>query len=83
WRVVPRIWSLLWSEISGRELPREIPAAWLKRWEGVAEQELPRFFVDNAADFEAIPRRAEIEEKNLLTVQRVLDGGTYHLNKFM
>jgi acetoin utilization protein AcuC len=74
WRVVPRAWTMLWAEMAGRELPDEIPPEWLARWQPEAPDPLPSRFLDPAGLFEPIPRRAEIEEKNEITVRRVLNG---------
>ncbi len=83
YRVVPRVWALLWSELSGRELPEEIPPDWRAEWEQEARVTLPEQFLDNPYMFEPVPRRAEIEDKNDRTVRRVLSGAVFHLNKFV
>ncbi|HEX7733528.1 MAG TPA: GNAT family N-acetyltransferase [Ktedonobacteraceae bacterium] len=31
-RVVPRVWSMVWAEMSGQELPEQLPASWIERW---------------------------------------------------
>ncbi|ASS74867.1 acetoin utilization protein AcuC [Tumebacillus algifaecis] len=74
WRVVPRAWTMLWAELNGNELPERLPKAWLERWQLEASTALPEFFLDPPGSFEAIPRRAEIEEKNEIMVRRVLNG---------
>src|SRR2546429_6955526 len=42
-RVVPRVWSMLWAEMSGQALPVQLPEQWIERWrpawEAVKEQE--------------------------------------------
>jgi acetoin utilization deacetylase AcuC-like enzyme/GNAT superfamily N-acetyltransferase len=44
YRVVPRAWSMLWSEMSEQPLPERLPDAWIERWrpmwESVEQQEL-------------------------------------------
>ena len=44
YRVVPRAWSMLWSEMSEQPLPERLPDAWIARWrpmwESVEQQEL-------------------------------------------
>ncbi|HXX77646.1 MAG TPA: GNAT family N-acetyltransferase [Ktedonobacteraceae bacterium] len=35
YRVVPRAWSMVWAEMSGQSLPKELPDAWVKRWRPV------------------------------------------------
>jgi acetoin utilization deacetylase AcuC-like enzyme len=64
YRVVPRAWALVWSEMSGRPLPERIPAAWLERWQPESKETLPTTFLDNPDDFPPRPRRAEIERHN-------------------
>lgn len=64
YRVVPRAWALVWSEISGRPLAERIPDAWLERWQPESAEPLPTAFLDNPEDFPAKPRRAEIERHN-------------------
>ncbi len=64
YRVVPRAWALVWSELSGRALPEDIPAAWLERWQAESQDILPLRFLDDPADFPAKPRRAAIERHN-------------------
>jgi len=64
YRVVPRAWALVWSELSGRALPEEVPAAWLDRWQAESPDALPLRFLDDPADFPAKPRRAEIARNN-------------------
>jgi acetoin utilization deacetylase AcuC-like enzyme/GNAT superfamily N-acetyltransferase len=34
-RVVPRAWSMLWSEMAERSLPKDLPQAWIERWQPV------------------------------------------------
>jgi len=83
YRVVPRVWSLLWSEISERALPEAVPASWLDRWEPEANMKLPDRFADPPDLFDPMPRRAEIEEKNSLLVQRVMSSALYPYNKYV
>ena len=49
-RVVPRSWSFVWAEMSGRAVPEELPVDWLERWSSVAKAQgfwpLPRHFLD-------------------------------------
>src|SRR2546421_12209921 len=43
-RVVPRVWRMLWAEMSGQALPVQLPEQWIERWrpawEAVKEQEV-------------------------------------------
>ena len=63
-RVVPRVWSMLWAEMSGQALPVQLPEQWIERWrpawEAVKEQEVleqelagkTSFFADFPTTFE-------------------------------
>ena len=35
YRVVPRAWTLLWTEMAERPLPNDLPQAWIERWQPV------------------------------------------------
>ncbi len=35
YRVVPRAWGMLWTEMSGKSLPEHLPEEWVKRWRPV------------------------------------------------
>ncbi len=72
WRVVPRAWAFLWAQMLDVELPEELPGSWLARWQKVSPVTLPRRFFDSPAEPPAIPRRAEITEKNNLTVLKAM-----------
>ncbi|WP_289141845.1 acetoin utilization protein AcuC [uncultured Brevibacillus sp.] len=74
WRVVPRAWTLLWSEMSDQPLSDQpLPKEWLERWQPQSELPLPPRLFDEG--FPAIPRRAEITEKNRLTLERAIMYG--------
>nr|WP_207145880.1 acetoin utilization protein AcuC [Brevibacillus brevis] len=71
WRVVPRAWTLVWSEMSDQPLTDgALPEAWLKRWQPETDLPLPPRLFDEP--FPTIPRRAEITEKNRLTLERAM-----------
>nr|WP_217368836.1 MULTISPECIES: acetoin utilization protein AcuC [unclassified Brevibacillus] len=71
WRVVPRAWTLVWSEMSDQPLTdSDLPEAWLKRWQPETDLPLPPRLFDES--FPTIPRRAEITEKNRLTLERAM-----------
>lgn len=73
WRVVPRAWTLLWSEMTEQPLQDgPLPAAWLARWQPQSSDKLPEKLFDNLTDLPYIPRRKEISEKNRLTLERAL-----------
>jgi acetoin utilization protein AcuC len=71
WRVVPRAWTYLWAEMNDRPIEdADIPKTWIELWQNESQYPLPTNFFD--PHFAPIPRRAEIEKKNRLTVERVL-----------
>src|SRR5205823_10500690 len=67
-RVVPRSWAIVWSEMSGRQLPERVPETWNIRWSDDARQHdfwpMPALILDDTAAWPLIPRRTEIEETN-------------------
>lgn len=72
-RVVPRAWTLLWSEMSDQQLSDgPLPEAWRSRWQGESKLELPTHLLDDLHPFPEIPRRSEITEKNRVTLERAL-----------
>lgn len=73
WRVVPRAWSLLWLEMSRQQhLASSFPKEWTEKWQPKAPYSLPYTWTDPADMYPAIPRKSEISEKNLLTVDKLL-----------
>ncbi|MBM7706881.1 acetoin utilization protein AcuC [Chryseomicrobium aureum] len=74
WRVVPRAWSLIWLEMSDQPAPTgELPKTWLERWEQESPVPLIPTWEDPSPLYEAIPRKAEITEKN----QQMLEKSLY------
>ncbi|MGI6554244.1 MAG: acetoin utilization protein AcuC [Bacillota bacterium] len=72
WQVVPRAWALLWSILSGRDLGKKLPASWLKKYGGISGESIPCSYSDPEGMVPPIPRREEIKEKNLLTIERII-----------
>ncbi len=73
WRVVPRAWTLLWSEMTDQSLSDgPLPAEWTTRWQPESPLPLPTHLFDDVTPFPPIPRRAEISEKNRITLERAL-----------
>ncbi|WP_425414962.1 acetoin utilization protein AcuC [Pseudobacillus wudalianchiensis] len=73
WRVVPRAWAYIWlamtrhSDVSG-----PLPKAWLEQWQPKSPVQLPAEWNDPPGAYPAIPRKPEIEEKNRLTLEKML-----------
>jgi acetoin utilization protein AcuC len=73
WRVVPRAWSLIWLEMTENSgCFGDLPNAWINQWQDVAPVELPKQWDDPDGIYPLIPRKAEITEKNLLTLEKAL-----------
>ncbi|NGQ97257.1 acetoin utilization protein AcuC [Brevibacillus sp. SYP-B805] len=73
WRVVPRAWTLLWSEMTDQPLEDgPLPAGWRERWSQESDVPLPERLFDDAEQLPVIPRRREITEKNRIMAERAL-----------
>ncbi|MEC2071770.1 acetoin utilization protein AcuC [Alkalihalophilus marmarensis] len=74
WRVVPRAWSLIWLEMTNQRdiLDKPIPQEWLEKWQPKAENQLPSTWNDHPSIIPTIPRKSEINEKNLKTLEKAL-----------
>lgn len=73
WRVVPRAWSMVWTEMTDQPLPTgALPKDWLDRWQPEAPVPLITTWQDPSPLYEAIPRKAEIEEKNAMMLDKAL-----------
>ncbi|MCK9905287.1 acetoin utilization protein AcuC, partial [Frankia sp. Cpl3] len=73
WRVVPRAWTLLWSEMTDQPLTdRPLPQDWLSVWQPKSELSLPTHLFDDVNPFPPIPRRKEITEKNRVILERAM-----------
>lgn len=74
WRVVPRAWSLIWLEMTNQQDKAKglLPENWIKKWEKQSPVELPKEWGDPTDLVPEIPRKKEIEEKNLKTVNMAL-----------
>jgi acetoin utilization protein AcuC len=73
WRVVPRAWSLIWLEMTeNSNCYGSLPVDWIDYWQKEAPVTLPKEWDDPENLFPPIPRKAEITEKNLLTLEKAL-----------
>ncbi len=73
WRVVPRAWSLIWLEMTeNSNCHGSLPKEWLEYWQKEAPVTLPQEWDDPEDLYTPIPRKAEITEKNLLTLEKAL-----------
>jgi len=65
-----RLWAILYLVLHDLPVPEAVPPAWLARWPGPAAATLH----DPPDPYPAIPRRAEIEARNRVMVDRLLDA---------
>jgi len=73
WRVVPRAWALIWLEMTENTLGYgRLPEGWINHWQKVSPFPLPMEWDDPEGIYTPIPRKAEITEKNLLTLEKAL-----------
>ena len=71
WRVVPRAWSLIWFEMTENlNCYGSLPKEWVEYWQKEAPVALPQGWDDPENMYTPIPRKAEITEKNLLTLRK-------------
>jgi acetoin utilization protein AcuC len=77
WRVVPRAWSLLWLIMSDHPIVQalkdddllQLPPEWVEFWQEQSPSPLPTTWLDSSEQWDVMPRRAEISEKNKLTME--------------
>jgi acetoin utilization protein AcuC len=82
WRVVPRAWSFIWLEMTGRmDAAASFPAGWAERWKSKAGVPLPTEWTDAPDIYPAIPRKGEITEKNRHTLEKALYPIRQHLRQ--
>ena len=73
WRVVPRAWSRIWLEMIGLSyLSGDLPFSWLETWQPQSPVQLPTTWEDPDYLYPPIPRKQEITEKNMKTVEKLL-----------
>jgi acetoin utilization protein AcuC len=74
WRVVPRAWAMVWLEMieQSSTYGKAIPKSWIDSWQKRTTIPLPTSWYDHPNLVEPIPRKAEITEKNNLTVSKAL-----------
>ncbi|WP_223642336.1 acetoin utilization protein AcuC [Planococcus sp. 4-30] len=73
WRVVPRAWSLIWMEMNNLPLPSgKLPESWMEKWQPESPVKLIDTWEDPPNMYKAIPRKAEITDKNLQMLNKAL-----------
>ena len=53
YRVIPRAWSMVWLEMSEREIPQRVDPAWIAAWQHASAAPLPETFCDPALGADA------------------------------
>ena len=73
WRVVPRAWSYIWTEMNDLPAPTgPLPKDWLEQWQTESPVSLFQNWEDPIPLYEPIPRKLEIEEKNAQMLKKAL-----------
>ncbi|MFJ5715908.1 acetoin utilization protein AcuC [Neobacillus sp. NPDC093127] len=73
WRVVPRAWAHIWLEMTeNSNCYGSLPADWVDYWQKESPVPLPKEWDDPDNLYPPIPRKAEITEKNLITLEKAL-----------
>ena len=73
WRVVPRAWSLIWTEMTDQPTPTgKLPQAWLDKWQKESPVPLISTWMDPENLYDPIPRKAEITERNAQMLEKAL-----------
>lgn len=73
WRVVPRAWSLIWTEMTDQKAPDgPLPSTWLEKWQPESPVTLIPTWMDSDNMYNEVPRKAEIAEKNYQILEKAL-----------
>ena len=73
WRVVPRAWSFIWTEMNDIPIPQgNLPNEWIEKWQKESPVPLIPTWEDPNPLYDPIPRKAEITEKNTQMLQKAL-----------
>jgi acetoin utilization protein AcuC len=73
WRVVPRAWAHIWLEMTENSNSfGPLPKSWYEEWQKQSPVTLPTTWEDPDDLYPPIPRKSEITEKNIQTVDRAL-----------
>lgn len=73
WRVVPRAWSYIWTEMNDLPAPTgPLPKEWLNKYQPQAPVTLIPTWEDPNPLYDPLPRKVEIEEKNAQMLEKAL-----------
>jgi len=73
-QATPRVWAILYLVLHGLPIPAALPAAWLERWSDHLGGQGIATLHDPDDPYPPVPRRPEIESRNRMMVDRLLDG---------
>jgi acetoin utilization protein AcuC len=73
-QATPRVWAILYLVLSKLPIPAALPPAWRQRWSQLLGAHDLETLHDPAGPYAPIPRRPEIESRNRMMVDRLLDG---------
>lgn len=74
WEVVPRMWAQVWLAMNDIEAPRgKLPKPFIDTYQKKCPSTFPTMWEDDLHDYMNIPRREEITEKNMATLDRLLN----------
>lgn len=73
WQVVPRMWAQIWLAMNGFEAPAgRLPEAFIDKYGPKSKVPFPADWQDDLSDFQEIPRKNDITEKNRSMMDRIL-----------
>ncbi|MFB9859690.1 acetoin utilization protein AcuC [Salinicoccus siamensis] len=73
WQVVPRMWAQIWLAMNGvPPLRGRLPEAFIAKYEGKCPIDFPVLWEDDLSDYDDIPRREDINEKNRSMLSRAM-----------
>ncbi|MBB6452136.1 acetoin utilization protein AcuC [Salirhabdus euzebyi] len=71
WRVVPRAWAQIWKVMTTNTVFKgNLPQTWLEKYEKLSPVDLPSYWHDPGEVYTPIPRKHEITEKNMQTLEK-------------
>ncbi|MCB4756285.1 MAG: acetoin utilization protein AcuC [Elusimicrobia bacterium] len=75
YHVIPRAWSLVWMEMSGRKVPDGIDAGWIEKWQKETEDPLPTKFYDAFSSSYEEKAAARANEKTFMELKALIGIG--------
>lgn len=67
------MWAQIWLAMNGEKPPRgALPDTFLEKYQSKSKVDFPTIWEDDLSDFQEIPRKNDITEKNEGMLQRIL-----------